>query len=158
MGVDGSDDQHLLVYGLEGGAFFDYNKRVKPSLQLRKSDFILSVNEVHGGKERIKQFKEPKVTCVIARGTEISCILEREDLETPLGLEFLQVKKRGYGLPIASVSDTEGAAKEYNDKCAREWHKLRAYDRIVCVEGSAGSPPELKAKIDNVKGKFQVWI
>jgi hypothetical protein len=68
------------------------------------------------------------------------------------------LKSEGYGLPIVDFSLTEGAAKEYNSKCARELDKLKAYDRITSVEGETGQPSFLKEKIEKTIGKIQVMI
>merc|ERR1712062_329549 len=123
VSLDCSDGRHLIVYGITAGAVADYNKSVEPSKQLTKSDFIVSVNGKSSPADCIVQFQEEaKATCVVSHGFELSCTLERENLQTPLGLAFpAKVTKDGYGLPILDFSVTEGAAKEYNSKCAREW-------------------------------------
>jgi len=156
--LDGSDGKYLMVWGFDAGAFADYNKSAEPSKQLMKWDFIVSVNEASSLADCVKQFRKSKVTCVVMRGFEFSCILERENLQTPLGLTFPVDKRQGIGLPIVSFSVTEGPAKEYNDKCTKEWEKLRVYDRITGVAGERGQPHDLKAKMQNATGKFQVQI
>jgi len=159
MMLDWSDETNLMVCGINPGAFADYNKSVEPSQQVRKSDFITLVNEVSTSSvDCLKQFMESKVTCVVTRGIEFSCMLERDNLQKPLGLTFPEeLSKKGYGLPISSVSVTEGAAHAYN-KCAEEWDKLKAYDRVLSINGEMGHPIDLKAKMENATGKFQVLI
>jgi hypothetical protein len=156
--LDGSDDAYILVCEIEAGAVADYNKSVEPSQQLKKSDLIVSVNEQSGYAGFVNEFHKSKVTCVVKRNIEFSLTLERENLQKPLGLRFAEhVREQGYGLPIISVSVTEGAAKEDNT-CAGEWDKLQAHDRIVSVNGERGQPPDLKAKMENTTGEFQVGI
>jgi hypothetical protein len=50
MEIDFSDGKNLVVHGVVAGAFAEYNKSAEPSKQLRKSDFIVSVNEKLGGR------------------------------------------------------------------------------------------------------------
>jgi hypothetical protein len=148
--LDGSDGKHIIVHGIDAGAFADYNKSVEPSQQLKKTDFIVLVNGVSVLQQAdcAKQFQESKVKCVVTRGTEFSLILERENLEKPLGLVFpARVRKQGYGLPITSISHSSA-----------ELDKLQAHDRIVSVNGETGRPVDLLAKMENTTGKFQVRV
>merc|ERR1711983_292135 len=86
-------------------------------------------------------------------------IFEREDMAKPLGITFPEkLKEQGYGLPILGISATEGAAKDYNDKCDKECDKLKAYDRIIRIGGETGLPSDLQEKIENATGKFQIQI
>jgi hypothetical protein len=158
--LDKSDGKYLVVYGVAAGAVADYNKSAEPSKQLMKSDFIVSVNGKSSSEDCLMQFREePKVTCIVMRGYELSFVLERENLQTPLGLVFpTQLKKEGYGLPIVDLLVTQGAAKEYNRKCATESDKLRPYDRIISIEGETGPPLELKAKMEKATGSFEFIV
>jgi len=159
MLLDYSDGQNLIIYGFRPGAFAEYTKRAKPSRQLRKSDFVVSVNKASDFRDRLTQFKESKVTCVVTRGIEVSVTLERTNVQKPLGLAFPEeIKTNGFGLPITSVSVNEGAAKEYNDNCTRDWDKIQAYDRIVSVGDETGQPLVLKEKLEKTSGKFQIRI
>lgn len=159
MLLEYSDGKHLMMWEHIAGVFADYNKKTEPSKQLMRSDVVVSVNDKTEVAACVKQFREETVTCVMKRSRGLSCILEREDLEKPLGLTFpAELDTQGYGLPIVGFSDTEGAAREYNDKCARECDKLKVYDRIVSVGGETGFAPDLRAKMENAMGKFQVQI
>jgi hypothetical protein len=157
--LDRSDAKNLIVHNLADGAVAEYNKSVDPSKQLLKSDFIVSVNGKSIPADCLMEFKEPKVTCVVTRGFELSCILERENLQMPLGLTFpAKISREGLGLPIVHVSVDEGAANEYNSRCAREQDKLQAFDRILSIDGETGHPPEIKEKIEKATGRFKVMI
>jgi len=112
MMLECSDEKYLILWGFDAGAVADYNKNAEPSKQLMKWDFLVSINEMSSFADCIKQLQESKLTCVVRRGFEFSCILERENLQKPLGLTFpAEVKTQGYGLPIVSFSVIEGAAK-----------------------------------------------
>lgn len=131
--IENLHDTHMIVCEIEAGAFADYNKSVKPSQQLKKSDFIVSVNDRIRIADCVEQFQESKVTCVVKRGVEFSYILQREDLHKPLGLWFpVEVKLQGNGFPITDVSVIEGAAHE-ESSCAGEW------DIVEVKDGDRGS-------------------
>jgi len=158
LAIEHSDAKHIIVYGIKPGAFVDYNNSVEPCWQLKKSDFILSVNGESNMAHCLREFQTPKVTVLVARGIELTFILERENLRKPLELAFpAKLWKQGYGLPITRVGITNGVAKE-DSRCAGEWDKLQAHDRIVSVNGETGPSFDLRAKIENMTGKFQVRI
>jgi len=157
--LDTSDGKNLMVFAVDSGAFANYNTTADPSKKLMKSDFIVSVNEASSQNGCITQMKQSSVVkCVFTRGIELSVILEREEQETPLGLEFPDIlKTHSLGLPITKV--TEGAAKTYNDACGNsEGDKLRVHDRILSVMGETGAPADVKEKMENARGQFQIRI
>jgi len=180
--LDTSDGKNLMVFAVDSGAFANYNTTADPSKKLMKSDFIVSVNEASSQNGCITQMKQSSVVkCVFTRGIELSVILEREEQETPLGLEFPDIlKTHSLGLPITKVAAvlfiatlgmvtplvkllelvvTEGAAKTYNDACGNsEGDKLRVHDRILSVMGETGAPADVKEKMENARGQFQIRI
>jgi len=134
--IENLHDTHMIVIEIEAGAFADYNKSVTPSQQLKKSDFIVSVNEKIRISDCVEEFQKSKVTCVVKRGIEFSYILQREDLHKPLRLWCpVEVKQQGNGLPNTAVSVTEGAAQEDNT-CAGEWDIVEVDhgSALACVD------------------------
>lgn len=158
--VDTTDNQNLMVASIEDdGAFAEYNKDATPEEQVVRTDFITMVNGVSDPLvSRLNQFRESKATCVVTRSTQFTCVLERADLKTPLGLTFFElVKKTGqHGIPIKSI--VEGVVKDYNDKCKTERDKLAVRDRIISVKGRAGIPDDIKASIEGATGSFQIGV
>lgn len=154
--IDEQGKLDLQVYEVEPGAIQNHNESVKPDIQVRKSDFIMAVNGVKDNcEEMMKQFNEPKITLKLRRALDFTVILEKEELNTKLGIIVPKPMKNDV-LAILRIED--GMIKDYNDKCSKESDKIIALDRIITVKGEKGSAGQLKAKLDMMKGKFQVGL
>jgi len=153
--IDEQGKVDLQVCKLEQGAVQKYNDSVKADMQVKKSDFIVSVNGVSENcEEMMNQFSEPKVTMKLRRASNFAVIFDKDHTQR-LGVSIPMPPKNDV-IPILSIED--GLIKEYNDKCTQESDKILILDRIISVKGEVGSAAELLSKLDTMSGKFQVGI
>jgi len=154
--IDEQGKLDLQVYGIEEGAVQKYNESAKPDMQVKKSDFIMSVNGIKDNCEEImNQFNQPKIILKLRRAVEFAVILEKGEITTKLGIVVPKPMKNDV---IAILKIEDGLLKDYNNKCTNESDRILVLDRIVSVKGWRGSAGELKAKLDMMKGKFQVGL
>jgi len=80
LDVDAQDMKNLQVCEVDNvGAFKKYNDQNDPSVQVIKSDFIVSVNSKAESQEMVKEFKEPKVNVKLVRALDVAVLLENDD-------------------------------------------------------------------------------
>jgi len=154
--IDEQGKVDLQVLQVEQGAVQKYNESAKADMQVKKSDFILSVNGINGNcEEMMKQFDESKITLKLSRPLNFAVILDKEDQTRKLGIVVPPLPKNGL-IPVLRVED--GLIKDYNDKCTKESDKILVLDRIVSVKGEVGSAAQLQALLNTSTGKFQVGM
>lgn len=157
LDVDSQDDKHLQVVGVvDAGAFKEYNERnADPSVQVIKSDFIVSVNGLTGRTEMLNAFKESKITVKVVRAINTAVLVENTDKKKGHGLIFPEKMKCDV-LVVMKIED--GYIKEYNDKCKHASEKIHVYDRIFSVKGQEGKAALLKGLLDKATDTFQLAI
>jgi len=154
--IDSQDQKYLQILKVDEGAFKKYNESADPSVQVIKSDFIVSVNNGMGAEDMIKQFQVPRVAVSLVRALDTALLLENNDGKKKHGLKFPFKMQKNDVLVVMEIGD--GYIKEYNDKCGQESQKIRVYDRIVSVKGRVGKPDTLKVLLEKATGKFQLGI
>jgi len=154
--LDDQDKLNLHVCEIYDGVLQKYNDSVKADMKVNVSDFVVSVNGVRGDTaEMMKQFGEAKVTIHLRRAKDFVTIIEKKEKTTPLGMEIPKPVMKN-SLVILNVGD--GILKDHNDNCKNESDKIIKLDRIVSVKGETGSAAQLKAKLLDMTGKFQIGI
>jgi len=153
--IDTQDQKHFQICKVDEVAFKRYNESVDPSVQVIKSDFIISVNGATGAPDMMKQFQKPKVTLWLVRALDAALLLENKDKKKH-GLKFPRVMTKNDVLVVMEIGD--GYIKEHNDKCEQESQKILVYDRIVSVKGQVGNHDTLKGLLEKAIGKFQLGI
>jgi len=157
LALDYQDGKTLHVYGVKEGVFSAYNASVKPSMQVKVDDYIVSVNgEADVSANMLQQFRDQqKVECVVRRSIKTTILFARGDAGSPLGLEFPEKPQDSY-LVVKAIA-AEGAAAASNAN-AKEQDKLLAGDRIAAVGGKKGNSAEMKALLEKASGKVQLNI
>jgi len=155
--VDDQDKLNLQVCEIyDGGVLQQYNDSAKDDMKVKVSDFIVGVNGVRGDPaEMLTQFGQAKVTVHLRRARDFTTIIEKKDKASPLGMVIPKPPVKN-ALVILDVGD--GLLKEYNDKCKNEADKIMKFDRIVSVKGETGTASQIRAKLMDMSGKFQIGI
>jgi len=151
---DDQDQKALQIVEVGKGAFKTHNDTVKPSGQVNKSDFIVSVNGFMRSPEMIKQFKQPKVKVTLVRALNTAVVLEKNDTKKNHGIKFPS-KKNGTFV-VMDIGD--GYIKEHNNNCDQESQKIHVSDRIVSVRGQVGNASTINGLLEKATGKFQVGV
>jgi len=156
MMLDDQDKLNLQVCEIYDGVLQKYNDSAKDDMKVKVSDFIVGVNGVRGDPlEMLSQFGEAKVTLHLRRAKSFTAIIEKQDNATSLGCEVPRPLMKN-ALVILKVGD--GLLKAYNDNCKNEAEKIMNFDRIVSVKGETGSAEQLRSKLMDTSGKFQIGI
>eukprot|EP00420_Gonyaulax_spinifera_P004067 CAMPEP_0197923532 /NCGR_PEP_ID=MMETSP1439-20131203/94139_1 /TAXON_ID=66791 /ORGANISM="Gonyaulax spinifera, Strain CCMP409" /LENGTH=325 /DNA_ID=CAMNT_0043545911 /DNA_START=69 /DNA_END=1043 /DNA_ORIENTATION=+ len=135
LDLDTQSSELLLVTKVKPGPFEDYNNNAAPEEQLKKDDFIMSVNDVTGGAAMLEVFRsQTEVKLVIRRPTQIVVMLDRPDLAKALGVEF---GKKPSGNALALKAITEGIIKDYDALQEEKDKVIKVGDFIVAVGGKA---------------------
>lgn len=153
--LDTQDKNTLVVLGLKDGVFKEYNLTVPPEMQLKKNDFIVSVNGAWGSSAALlDNFKNvEQVALKVIRPVCVTVFIDRVVVTDEYGLEFPK-SPAGDSLVILSIS--EGVISKYNLSVKDESQKLLVGDRIISVGGRMGSSAQLKQWLEGSTGKFRV--
>uniref|UniRef100_A0A7S4T3H0 PDZ domain-containing protein n=1 Tax=Alexandrium monilatum TaxID=311494 RepID=A0A7S4T3H0_9DINO len=150
---DGRDDYNCQVLELVAGAFADYNAGVLPHKQVKKFDFIMSVNGITGASHKMREEFDSKreVNCRVSRSVTTSIIYDRGAASEPLGLEFADLPTSDF-LIITAVDEAKHNAK------AKDHEKLCVGDRIIAIGSVKCKPNQLQDKFKEQSGKVQLLI
>mmetsp|Transcript_122004 Transcript_122004/g.352482 ORF Transcript_122004/g.352482 Transcript_122004/m.352482 type:complete len:216 (-) Transcript_122004:174-821(-) len=122
----------------EGTVVSRYNSRAPLERKLQPGDYIMSVDGVTGDAALDRLTNTPQVEMVVKRPKLFDISMSKGGMA--LGL-ILKYDKLGTSLYVKAVED-DGAAKATGAD-------LESGDRIVMVNGKAGSPPILMEELKN---------
>jgi len=172
MDFESQDGTTLYVTAVKGGLIEEHNKKSDPSHQVRPGDFVMKVNNAQGkSAQLLEAIKKPgNMTLLIRRPMEMDVAIvgeEEEEEERPRDTEPCVAPRRsgsgqtacvavnfdetvhgmkfksGSGLIVTSVG--EGPVKTWNR--ANPDHEVRSGDRIIAVDGKAGTAGSLLRKL-----------
>jgi len=126
--------------------------------RLKKNDLLVAVNDVTGETSAMMtEFVEKtEVTLTVRRSVEVFVDLERESVNTSLGMVFPS-KPKGTSLLIAEI--VPGLVHDYNLRQKDESLQIQAGDRILAVNGEESSTSEgLMNKLSDITGTFRLTI
>jgi len=146
----------LFVEEVRPGPFQDANEKAGVETELRRYDFILSVNDAVGDSVKMMENfgSDDEVVLRVRRPTQRALVIKGRSLSQPLGLVFLRGLK-GQALVVARLD--AGFFSEWNKSVADEDWRIRTGDHIVAVEGRCGKAHELVAQLERATS-FQLSV
>jgi C-terminal processing protease CtpA/Prc len=155
--VNYQETHALYVIRVLSGPIEEYNRTADKDVEIRRSDFVTSVNSKQGDAVQLKNeiAGSTSLDLVIRRPHEVTVFLERGEAQQPHGLSFAKPLSE-HGLVVQSISD--GAVTEGNKLARDETRKLKVGDRIIAVAGEQTNAKDLMQRLDTRVGKFQVTI
>jgi hypothetical protein len=155
--VNYQETHALYVIRVLSGPMEEYNRTADKDVEIRRSDFVTSVNSKQGDAVQLKSeiAGSTRLDLVIRRPHQVVVFLERGEAQQPHGLSFAKPLSE-YGLVVQSISD--GAVTEGNKLAKDETGKLKVGDRIIAVAGEQTNAKDLMQRLDTRVGKFQVTI
>jgi len=146
----------LFVEEVRPGPFRDANEKAGVEAELRRFDFILSVNDAVGDSVKMMESfgTDDEVVLRVRRPTQRALVIKGRRPSQPLGLVFLRGLK-GQALVVARLD--AGFFLEWNNSVADEDCRIRTGDHIIAVEGRRGKAHELVAQLEKASS-FQLSV
>jgi len=157
MDVNYQETHALYVIRVLPGPLQEYNATADKNVEIRRSDFVICVNDKRGDAVQLKSeiAGATKLHLVIRRALEVVVFVDRGDAQQSHGLSFAKPLSE-HGLVVQSIGD--GAIMEGNKLAKDDSLKLKVGDRIVAVAGEQSNAATLMQRLESRLGKFQVTV
>lgn len=159
MRLDTQNTMGLLVDRVEEtGPVFTSNSEGPPAHCVKKHDVLVEVNGAIGnsGSAMMNQFAEKTDVMVTVRRTvQIVVALERESVDTSIGMEF-PPKPKGTSLVIVKL--LHGLVSDYNASENDDSLKINPGDRVMAVNGEEHAAEGLIKKLSEATGTIRLSV